>query len=217
MDTRQIDEATRFVTDLFDMDFDTVIAGGFVRDTLLGGEVRDIDLYCYEDDYGVLAEYLFGPEWFRDMRYFQQGDDEYDHQYISQQVERKPVHRLVQQYPEILLLGQRPINLIGIGQGTVVTGECVTGLFNLTSSQAWIDRSGLHTSNGFDVGSQHKMVQVLRSEWGREGTARCLRKFLAKYPAYKVIEGHMIYGGSEIERWLQQWAGPVPTSALELE
>lgn len=168
------------------------ICGGAARDTILGGEIRDIDVYISHEKFAKAREVLTGKHvdaWDDMCSEFpeslavtmQQGDEEYDHQYIWVQEELT--------IPEY----SHPINLIGVHEDAYdrladgFSAESIVSLFNLTTSQAWFDREGtVRSTFAFDVSQLNKCVNITREDWGQEGTKRCVIKFLQKYPEWRV-------------------------------
>lgn len=162
-----------------------VIAGGAVRDGILGGPVRDIDMYVGSKEFSRVRYYLF--EYANQIMVHQQGSDEYDHQYIWYQQEGELTGELHDDFP---LVCKHPINLIGVKAehyGGMIDGNAITRLFNLSTSQCWIGMDAtvgweLGYSSGFEWSVQHGVCEILREYWGKEGTARCAQKLVDKYP-----------------------------------
>lgn len=196
-----------------------VIAGGAVRDGILGGSVRDIDIYVDNNSFNAVEGAVYGPvdprTWYDtdpNINTFQQGEDEYDHQYIWVQKEDASGDELRSAIPA---LSDYPINLIGVNAaayGAMIDGKSIVSLFNLTTSQCYIDYDVavggwvLGYSEGFRISHDAHLCRILRTSWGREGTVRTATKFLEKYPSFALdIPNYGIYREGEWRGGLSAW------------
>jgi hypothetical protein len=202
-------DAERLIADLQNIGVQAVIAGGYCRDTILGGPIRDIDLYIDHGHWYAARTYLFDTAGeFPVCTSFIQGDPEYDHQYIYNQFEHAAGTFCIAKYTD-MRLHERPINLIGVKAAAYaggITGVSITSLFNLTTSQCWVDGNGYGQSAAFNTLLPHKVLKVTRAGWGRDGTGSCIIKFLTKYPDWRVAcDGKIYEGKKDIDRWLIDW------------
>lgn len=178
-----------------------IIAGGAVRDGILGGSVRDIDLYVPANQFYEVGTELYVNKSetsqeellldFADIggcTTFVQGDAEYDHQYIWHTREDTMSKELSTMFPA---LRDYPVNLIGVDAGAYggsISGQAIVSLFNLSTSQCWMEarREGFITgySGEFKTSVETRVCKILRSSWGRTGTVKAVKKFLDKYPDF---------------------------------
>ncbi|QXP44078.1 hypothetical protein [Stappia phage SI01] len=112
---------------------------------------------------------------------------------------------------------RKPINLIGVADDAMneVDGPThplgIVRLFNLTTSQAFAvlhkERLVLGCTGAFSADVRSRRCTVLRNDWGRAGTARCVDKLLDKYPDFKVHIPEENFLGDKL-RWhcfKEQW------------
>lgn len=199
---RRIEETVRFLDLVFDRtNVLPVVAGGFVRDALIGGPARDIDMYVDASDYSEVLEFLKKPipmeagENLIDfldrqgagVEQFSKGHDAYDHQYIQMHEEFEVTDELKTEFP--LLFTDRKIDLIALREPQ--TGDQIISKFNIGISQCYILMDGqgyvVETTPAFDADRQFQTITVLRDTWGREATAKSVAKIVAKYPHYQAV------------------------------
>ena len=172
-----------------------VVAGGFCRDYLLGGPIRDIDLYVRIDYFDAVYSYVRnvrdGDAYNQDtVKFFSNNTEEYEHQCIQAQIEFESGPVFKDTYPE---LAEFPVNLIALRNDTEVQaeidGEWITDRFNMSLSQAWIDNTGPSVQYRPKFHTDVRMVQntVLRDDWGHAGTIKAVEKFQKKYPTFTVV------------------------------
>lgn len=157
-----------------------VIAGGFVRDSIIGRPFRDVDLYVPYDGHGFSKVYkaLTGND---DDGYAvtDESSDEYVHQSIQYQIEVEPASDWQNAHP--LLLQGHSVNIIGLNSGTPCTGTEIVARYNLGICQAWISKESYATEGSFSDDVRDKQITLLRSEWGYEATFKQWIKLQSKY------------------------------------
>lgn len=174
---------------------DAVIAGGFVRDYLLGGEPRDIDLYIsckhFDRAYKLLREADYDSMTEDQVTFFSARTDEYEHQMIQMQAEFEGGARFKEDYPA---LAHMPINLIGLRNDTTawveIDGPEIIDKFNMSLSQVYI-QLGIGDIIGYGPlvveSMKNRENMVLRETWGIDGTIKAVNKFRVKYPEWLVV------------------------------
>lgn len=173
-----------------------VIAGGFARDTYMEQDYRDIDLYVPEADYYRAKSILFGDKEEVFTTETEPGSVEYEHQYIVQFTENIVQPIFYERFPA-LELETHPVNLIAIKDHIgAFTAANIADRYNIGLSQCWIPESGdswIGYTPAFRRDIMNKQMTVLRTEWGREGTAANIRKYMKKYPDFLPIIGIVAY------------------------
>jgi hypothetical protein len=162
-----------------------VIAGGFVRDAIYGKDWRDIDLYVPLGQFDPMLEALADRAKLdtADIIYPGPEEDEYKHQYISRHAEVTPNTHLLKMFPTFLL--GKKIDIIEIQHPALVTADGITDAFNLGMNAAaieWNTKGGdLFITSEFQDDMQRGTISLLRTDWGRFGTAKNIKKLFAKY------------------------------------
>lgn len=166
-------------------DVHVAIAGGAVRDAIMGSDCRDIDTYVIDGYAETLREYIW-PANRPEAAVFQQGDLEYDHQSIQECLEAITTNPdLIEKFP---FLAEKPVNLVVLKPHNDVLD--VINVFNLGPSQALVSAHPLH---GFKISEQflkdreNDTCTVLRLDWGQRYTQKTIEKLLVKYPHLKVV------------------------------
>lgn len=163
------------------------IAGGFIRDNLLGGPWRDIDIYVDANSFTAACELVHenGVGYTKeDAQVFHSGDAEYDHQSISRRREWDCHDGVESVWGKKFL-----IDIIGIIPDIFVDGpNMVVDKFNMSLSQVWMDWNGqVHYTKLAGDDYKARCCTVLREDWGHEKTAKGIRKLKSKYPDLPII------------------------------
>lgn len=171
------------------------VCGGFARDAILGATPRDIDLYVSDDVFDKAYKFLYDtmlPEVSATVA----TSPEYTHQYIQRCVEAWACSAAKEAF---LCLEDHKINLVGVHTEHMVNNtnllidmtwaQAVCSRFNLTTSQMYLNDHGEVRPLTYQVirDVRNKECTILRTDWGRDGTAKAVAKFLAKYPDWKVF------------------------------
>lgn len=171
-----------------------VVCGGAIRDALLGGPVRDIDLYVAINQFEDAARKLWPTLWPEDTwdrpspwshaEHLKKGDGEYDHQSIHGHLE------LIHEYGLI--------NLIAVDMR--VTVDNVIGKFNIALNQIGLGVGGVDFTSECYSDIRNGTATVLRENWGVAGTQNAVRKLRDKYPnlEFKFSDGNA-YSDKELE------------------
>jgi hypothetical protein len=155
-----------------------VIAGGFVRDTIMGVEHRDVDIYCPEEAWDrVQSHTLYDTP--KDQ-WEAEESEAYIHQSISLQYEADVLPILALRWP-VLFKGHKA-NIIGLNDHADCSGPDIVSRFNFGICQAWLDYQSYGVSEAFKSDVRNKQITLLRTDWGREASERQYEKLRQKYP-----------------------------------
>lgn len=178
---RALLDAQEFLTELESLSgIRCIIAGGFVRDCILDQPFRDIDLYIPYMGHGFSRVYrtVTGDEYNHEHE-TDPRSDAYEHQSIGSQCEVTVLPVLSKRYPR--LFAGHPLNLIGLNGGADCVGTDIVSRFNFGICQAWLSKSASGLSDEFRYDAKHKVITLLRTDWGLEGSLRQYEKLHQKY------------------------------------
>lgn len=166
MDTRQFRVDVRRLRTMLRSD-NFVIAGGYLRDMVLGKKPKDFDVY-----YG--GPLLPGIEDLQTLesKTLTTGDDQYEHNYICT-IKKVSGHRL-------------PIEIIQLTLPVVhVTGKGIADKFSLGLSKIAFDpKTGLYVAPEFLEDANNRTLTIRDRGWGEEGVISHAKRIADKYPDY---------------------------------
>jgi hypothetical protein len=179
MDQARVISALALLKKINQAGYKSVICGGYVRDTICGKAIRDIDLYVCCEDYPAVRAFLTDDK--GKYTVFEDTSPEYQHQAVVSQQEFELKNTLVADLPT------SNVNLIGLRSefsDKHLNVKSVIERFNLGICKAGIELSSgrIVIDDEFRRDYKDKQITLYRTDWGHEASLKQFIKLQAKYP-----------------------------------